>query len=133
MSDVNKVPESPSRSPSPSSQYDDSSEIDELDHRSRRLNRLLRKNAKKADDRKRLLDQVRDRAWVLEDEVNLLEKQTKRIRESLADRSIRRNLVVFTALISSLALLGYGVNHVVHQQGYDDSYELNPPPESARP
>jgi hypothetical protein len=105
---------SPSPSPSSSQDYDDSSEIDELDYRSRKLNKLLKKNVNKAERRKRLLDVVRNRAWVLEDQVNLLERQTKSIKESLASKSLRRNLIVFTAAISSLALLGLGVSHVVH-------------------
>jgi hypothetical protein len=111
-------------SPSSSSQHDDSTDIDELDHRSRKLNKLLRKNVNKADDRKKLLDVVRNRAWVLEDQVNLLEKQTKEIKQTLQSKSFRRKLVMFTAIVSSIALFGYGVNHVVHSSddNSDDAF-----------
>jgi hypothetical protein len=113
--------EEASPSPSPSSQHDDSSDIDELNYRSRKLNKLLKKSVNKADRRKQLLDTVRDRAWVLEDEVNLLERQTKDIRDTLASKSIRRRLVVFTAFVSSIALLGFGVSHVVQNSSDEET------------
>lgn len=128
MSNFNRPPTSPSPSfsPSPSSsQYDDSSEIDELDYRSKKLNKLLKKNVNKADRRKQLLDVVRDKAWVLEDEVNLLERQTKNIKESLASKSFRRKLVLVAAIVSSLALFGFGVNHVAHLNP-DEQNDSNP-------
>lgn len=123
MSSGHRPPPSPTPS-SPSSQHDDSSEIDELDYRSRKLNKLLKKNVNKADKRKHLLDKVRDKAWVLEDEVNLLEKQTKEIRQSLASKSFRRRLVMFTAIVSSVVLFGYGVNHVVHHSSDENNSNM---------
>ena len=111
------------RTPSPttsgSSYNDDSSEIDELDNRSRELNRLLKKNINKADKRKKLLDVVRDKAWILEDQVDILEKQTKNVKQALKRKSFRRRLVMFGALVSSIVLVGLGVNYVVHPSDSD--------------
>lgn len=93
---------SPSTSPSSQNRDYDSSDIDELDHRSRKLTSLLKKNVSRAERRKSVLDVVRDRAWLLEDQVKLLERQTATIRGSLKQRSCMRRIIVFVALILSL-------------------------------
>lgn len=104
-----------SASSSPSSSYhDDSSDIDELDYRVKKLNRLLRKNVKEAGRRKNLIDVVRDKAWLLEDQVELLETQTKNVKQALRKKSFRRRLVMFGAFVSSVILVGFGVNHLIH-------------------
>lgn len=96
--------QSPSPSPSSasassSSTYrDDSSEIDDLDHRSRRLTAILKKNVDKAEKRKSVLDVVRDKAWLLEDQVKLLERQTTAARKSLGRQSCRRKIIVLLAI-----------------------------------
>lgn len=94
-------------SPSSSSQNRDydSSDIDELDHRSRKLTSLLKKNVSRAEKRKSVLDVVKDRAWLLEDQVKLLERQTATIRGSLKEKSCIRRVIVFVALILSLILI----------------------------
>lgn len=102
-------------SPASSSDYnddDDSSDIDELDHRSRKLKRLLEKNLNKAQERSNLLEVAKKRAWLLEEQVGKLEKQTKRAKGALSRSRLRRQLVVFGAFMSSLLLLGLGVNHI---------------------
>ena len=102
-------------SSSPDSSYtDDSSEIDELDYRSRKLNRLLKKNVNKADRRKNFIDVVRDKAWLLENQVSLLEQQTKNAREALKKKSFRRRILMVGAFFSSVLLIGFGVSHLVH-------------------
>lgn len=106
--------QSPSPSSSASSYYDDSSEIDELDYRSKKLTGILKKNLNKADKRKTLLDVVRDKAWLLEDQVKLLENQTDAIRGSLQRKSVRRRVLMFAALLTSVVLVGLGINHVIH-------------------
>lgn len=93
-----------SRRSSPSSYRDDSSDIDELEHRSRKLTKVLRKNIDRADKRKSVLDVVRDKAWLLEDQVKLLERQTATIRSSLNRQSNRRKLIGITAIVLSLTL-----------------------------
>lgn len=85
-------------SPSPS-------EIDELASRSRNLTKILKKNVNKADKRKSVLEVVRDKAWLLENQAKALEKQTKYIRNSLARQSCRRRLLVLAAVILSLFLI----------------------------
>lgn len=105
---------SPESSSPASSYYDDSSEIDELEYRSRKLTDILKKNIDRAERRKTLFDVVRDRAWLLEDQVKLLEKQTKTIKSSLGRKSIRQRLLTFGAVMSSLILIGVGLSHVIH-------------------
>lgn len=99
---------SSSAASSPSSQYKDytsTSDIDELDHRSKKLTSLLRKNVNRAEKRKSVLDVVRNKAWILEDQVKLLERQTANIRGSLKKKSCKRKLLVLGAVIMSLVLI----------------------------
>lgn len=106
---------SPSLSPSTpqdSSYYDDSSDIDELDHRSRKITHLLKKNLDKSSNRSNLLDVVKRRAWLLGDQVNRLEQQTIRAKSALGRKSFRRRLIMFGAFMSSVLLVGFGVNHM---------------------
>lgn len=93
---------------SPASRYRDyssTSDVDELDHRSRKLTSLLKKNVNRAENRKSVLDVVRNTAWQLEDQVRQLEKQTANVRGTLKRKSCKRRLVVFGALIVSLVLI----------------------------
>lgn len=96
---------SSSPSTSPSTYQNDSSDIDELDHRSRRLTNILKKNVARSEKRKTVLDVVRDKAWLLEDQVKLLEKQTANVRSTLVRQSCRRKIIVFAAVILSLILI----------------------------
>lgn len=89
----------------PSSYHDDSSDLDELDYRSRKLTKILKKNAVKAEKRKSVLDIVKDRAWLLDDQVKLLEKQTANVRNSLKRQSCKRRLIVIGAVTLSVILL----------------------------
>lgn len=75
---------------------DSSSDIDELDYRSRKLTKLLKKNVAKTERRKSLLDVVRDKAHLLEDQVKLLERQTSLDRS----RSWRKKVAVVVGLIT---------------------------------
>lgn len=59
----------------------------------------------KAEKRKSVLNVVKDKAWLLEDQVKLLEKQTETVRKSLARQSCRRKIIVFVALVLSLFLI----------------------------
>jgi len=107
--------QSPSTSPSASSGstfYDDSSEINELDSRSRQLTELLRNNLRKSDKRTKVIDVVKKRAWLLSDQIEKLEKQTKKTKESLAAQSLKRRLIVFGTFAGSIVLIILGVNHV---------------------
>lgn len=90
---------SPSAVATTTSSDDSSSDIDELDYRSRKLTKLLKKNADKAERRKSLLNVVRDKAYLLEDQVKLLERQT-----SSDSRSWRRRAVVVMGLVSLSAV-----------------------------
>lgn len=99
---------SPSSIASSDSDYhDESSDLDELDRRSRRLTRLLRKNINKAQARKSILDVVREKAWLLEDQVKILERRTSDIRNRLASRSMKRKIVVSIVAIASIGSLYY--------------------------
>lgn len=80
---------------------------------------MLRKNVNKADRRKDLLDVARDKAWLLEDQVKILGKQTKNVKEALQRKSFRRRLMMIGAFISSVVLIGFGVSHVVHSNDGD--------------
>jgi len=90
---------------SESSYRDDSSEIDELDHRSRKLTSILRRNANRAAERKSVLNMVRDRAWLLDDQVKLLENQTATVRRSLARQSCRRKVIIYAAVLTSIFIV----------------------------
>lgn len=93
---------------SSSSEYhDDSSDVDELDRRSRRLTKLLRRNINKATKRRSILENVREKAWLLEDQARLLERQTSDIRDRLASRSFRRKLVISVITVLSLGSIYY--------------------------
>lgn len=96
---------SPSSSSPSSSEYDDSSDIDELDLRSKKLTRILKKNINKTEKRKSVLDVVKEKAWLLEDQVKLLERQTANIRGSLTKQTCRRRIVVLVTVILSLFLI----------------------------
>lgn len=96
---------STSSSSSVSPYHDDSSDIDELDHRSRKLTKILKKNINRTEKRRSVLDVVRDKAWLLEDQVKLLEKQTATVRSSLNRQSCLRRIIVFMALIVSVILI----------------------------
>lgn len=102
------------RSPRTPTTTDDSSsasstaDIDELDYRSRKLTKLLKKNADKTERRKSLLDVVRDKAYLLEDQVKLLERQT-----SSDSRSWRKRAVVVMGLVTLSAVgLVYGSSRI---------------------
>lgn len=88
-----------------SSEYDDSSDIDELDLRSKKLTKLLKKNINKTEKRKSVLDVVKEKAWLLEDQVKLLERQTANIRGSLTKQTCKRRIIVFITVILSLFLI----------------------------
>ena len=59
------------------------------------------------------MDVVRDKAWLLEDHVKQLERQTKDVKNALMRNSARRRVVMFLAVLSSIFAVGYGVNHFV--------------------
>lgn len=94
-----------------SAQEDDSEEIDELAYRSQKLSNLLRENLNKTERRTKLLDVVKRRAWLLSEHVGELEQQTRKARDAVGRRTFARRLVLFGAFVSSLVLLGLGVNH----------------------
>lgn len=96
----------PSKTPSPSSSTsDDLSDIDELDHRSRRLTNMLRKNIDKTEKRKSVLDVVKEKAWLLENQVKLLEEHTANIRGSVTRQDCRRRIAVFISVVLSAFLI----------------------------
>lgn len=97
--------QTPSPSSNPSSYNDDSSDLDELDYRSRKLTKILRRNAAKAEKRRSVLDVVKDRAWLLDDQVKLLEKQTANVRNTLRKQSCKRRLIVIGAVALSVILI----------------------------
>lgn len=98
---------------SSNSSRDDSSDIDELDQRSRNLTRLLRKNMNQTEKRKSVLDVVRGKAWLLQDQVKLLEKQAATVRDSLHRRSFRRKVVVFLSSVILLILVVTGLSTLI--------------------
>lgn len=100
-----------SRSSSPATSTDESSDIDELDHRSRMLTGILKRNANKAEGRKSVLDMVRDKAWLLEDQVKVLEKKAAIVKKSIDRNSCKRRLIVFGALVFSSLLIFFGFHH----------------------
>lgn len=112
---------SASSSPSNRSDYDYSSSgsnyIDELDQRSRKLTSILRKNVDRAERRKNILDVVKNKAWLLEDQVKILEKQTATVKNKLNDRrSCRRIVAVCVALVLSVILI---INKYLFQQHHE--------------
>lgn len=48
---------------------------------------------------------VRDKAWLLEDQVKILGKQTEAARRLMARRSCRRKLIVYGTIILSFILI----------------------------
>lgn len=87
------------RSPSPSTNGSSASDVDELDQRSRQLTRLLRKNLSKSERRRDVINKVRNKAWLLEDQVKLLGKQTEAARQALAKNSVRGKVLVYGAVL----------------------------------
>lgn len=86
--------------------HDESDYIDELDYRSRKLTNLLRKNVNIAEKRKSLLDIVREKAWLLEDQAKLLNRQTE-LRSAGCSRLLTK-IILFLSLIASSVFV---VNH----------------------
>lgn len=83
---------------------DSSSSIDDLNYRSRKLTKLLKQNVNKSEKRKSVLDVVKSKAWLLEDQVKLLENQTSNIRSGLRRQSCLRKLVVYGLLVLAFIL-----------------------------
>lgn len=106
-----------SRSPSPyssssntsadSGYQQDSRDIDELDRRSRKLTKILKRNIDKSQTRKSIMNLVREKAWLLEDQVKLIEKQTSDIKNRLVSRSFRRKLIILIIAIGSIGTIYY--------------------------
>lgn len=99
------------RSSSPdsrSSSYDEYSDVDELDRRSRKLTEILKKTVNKTVTHKSVLDVVRDKAWLLEDQVKLLQHNASKLRNS----SKKRNRIV----VVGITIVGFifVVNKFVH-------------------
>lgn len=82
---------------SPTTNESSASDVDELDQRSRQLTRLLRKNLRKSERRRNVINKVRNEAWILEDQVKLLGKQTEAARKSLAQGSFRKKVFLYGA------------------------------------
>lgn len=102
----------PSVSPSSgSSNSSDASEIDELDYRSRKLSNFLKKNVNSAEQRKSVLDVVRSKAWLLENQVKQLEKETKKFRNSLERQPCSRRVLLLLLLLFSATLVYLGIKN----------------------
>lgn len=92
-----------------SSNSSDASEIDELDYRSKKLSSILKKNVNKIEQRKSILDVVRSKAWLLENQVKQLEKDTKKFRNSLEGQPCSRRVLLLLLLLFSAMLIYLGL------------------------
>lgn len=102
---------SPSDSSLGSDNQDNYRDIDELDRRSRKLTKLLKKNINRAVKRINILDNVRDKAWLLEDEADLLENQGHSLRNRLKRRSMKRKVIYGVIGLASIGSVYYIWNH----------------------
>lgn len=102
---------SPASTAGSSNTTSEASEIDELDYRSRKLSNILRKNVSRAEKRRSVLDTVRNRAWVLEDQVKLLERETRNFRNSLQRQPCGRRILLLLLLLISAVLIYFGFHN----------------------
>lgn len=103
------IPNSPASSDTDNS--DDALDVDELDKRSRKLTKLLKKNINKAVSRKSILDNIRERAWLLEDQAKNLEYQASNLKQKLRQRTFRRRVVIGAIALASFGSVYYIWHH----------------------
>lgn len=89
------------------SDYDEYNDIDELDNRSRKITEILKKTVHKMAARKSVLDVVKDKAWLLEDQVKLLKQNAANVRNS----SKKGRFVVVIITIAGFILV---INKFIH-------------------
>lgn len=104
------------RSPSPDSSvssFEDDinyADIDELDRKSRRLTDILRKTVNRTASRRSVLDIVRDKAWLLEDQVKLLQNKTTKIKNS---SNGRRLAIVGISIVGFILIINKFIHYHV--------------------
>lgn len=90
---------------------DDALDVDELDRRSRKLTKLLKKNMNKVDTRKSILDTVREKAWLLEDQAKIIQNQASNLKTRLQQRKYRQKVIIGAIALASLGSVYYIWHH----------------------
>lgn len=99
-----------------------SSDVEKVNDRSEKLTRLLKQNVRKSHHRKAVLDTLKDKAWLLDDQVKLFMKETANLKESFARRSWRRILcigMIILALVYIILSIPEFIKWLIHSKNYD--------------